>query len=412
MRGVWTLGGLAVAALLVLGLSRMRQSAVSKSTIADLKKFADDKAEGKRLDAPIHKALAFRAIALVELKESKRDAARLAFTTAISHLQTPTTKQPILDDIILGDVAISLIELAGTEDQILEKSRYDWREEPLTMMLGAVNKVKSNETQGRVVRDLVTRLLARKKEEWAATVASNLRTGGDAQALAIYVATGNDKKMDEYPKLPAKLDSEAIPLVTRLGHSEGLARRGDAPRALEIATAPGSVADRLAACLGVGNIFANDPAALEHLTNAVRGALKAHAESASTATPGQLTELCRLAGRCGLEVELSELEKGLPAESRDVLALDTIRRARLTANAALGEEAYKACLARASEANSMAASLAWHDIARHNARHASVDAVRDALRPLLEFHAPDHLDRNDALAFIGAILGDLEKHQP
>jgi hypothetical protein len=247
-------------------------------------------------------------------------------------------KAPTIDrDLFLLTLALSQIELGGSEDDALSKLKLSWKEDALSNELRqTLELIKAPEARVWAMREVASRLLEKGQPRLAIGLASRVndivvagRKPMESQIIALAVAT-DDKNLlegDQLPKAPEP-GKESKDASARIGYAEGYARKERFKDALDIAAAPGPLRDKLEAYVGTAAVILSKgygKAAAEEAKPFLEDALKtAKAMSVAAAqkkgpapSPWLVLHLIRLGSHVeALKEEVEKLPASLPAEFR------------------------------------------------------------------------------------------------
>ncbi len=225
-----------------------------------------------------------RKIGNFHSKANKPQEARKAFLTAAYLLQeTPDgkTKPPSpAEEILLSDIAVSMVQLGGNEDQVIEKIRLSWSEVQRDLER-ALQGIVTPDGRAFALRRVAKALHARGQDQLAEAMANRLNAGaqGDpiilAELAALMLSSGKKEEAEALVfKLPEDEESR-LDLPTRLAWAAGKAYQGDFEAARKIASRKGNPIERFQAAMAVGDI-----ALLKSDANSVQASLESALEIA------------------------------------------------------------------------------------------------------------------------------------
>lgn len=273
-----------------------------------------------------------RSKGVLHLRSGKFKEAYLDLESARGDLTPPPTdKAAAIDrDMHLIDLALTQLELGGSEEEKIAKEKHSsWKEMP-KILQPTLDRIMAPEARAWAMRELGTRLIERKQGELAIGLAAQT---AKSQLIAFGVKLDQKKLLEQQPKEP-DLNRDVTDAVARCGYAEGYARKGKEgyEMARTIATAKGPPRDQLDALVGVAAVIVS--ASKDRLAEAAEArpfleeALRA-VESAVTAanqkrgappSPWVLLQLLRVAARVDampkLDDLLKQLSPALPVEFR------------------------------------------------------------------------------------------------
>jgi hypothetical protein len=225
----------------------------SKLDAAEAARLPEEEREALRLQcAELHRALGSFLIRDAQNKKTL-DQARLEFLGA--RAEADHAKASPQRDLILADLALSQIDLGGTDEEIASKVRMKW-DDVQTELSRTLGKISSREGQLFALREVVSALLVRGQKPVAIGLAIDMSKSAallTSQQVAALLATNGAADAAAILKAPDQPDAR-LDLATRLGYAEGRARQGDFPGARKLALEKGVPLDRLQAALGVAAV--------------------------------------------------------------------------------------------------------------------------------------------------------------
>jgi hypothetical protein len=205
--------------------------------------------------------MVYRAIAEYKLRESSNPAKNseiledLQRALASVRLQ-PNEKSSVERDLFLADLALVMTELGGSEDEEIDKRRYDWKGKTIRdELMRVLEAIRAPEARALAMRAMVTRLIEKEQPELAISLASQLsntdkkgsRPPATSQLAVIQLLKGQTV---ERVKVPASPKDRPEPMA-RIALAESYARKGNYDDAKRIAFYPGPPnPEQLEACVG------------------------------------------------------------------------------------------------------------------------------------------------------------------
>lgn len=354
-------------------------------------KFVDD-SSAKR--APLVNAEIYRAIGELYLGRNKAVEALDNFRKARNEPNAPA----IENDLFLTKLALSLLELGGTEEQTIAKARLEWKTDVKKQLDQTVTAIASQEGRLICLREINTQLLARGQTELASGLANPFVTDPKnspymAQVFAVLYVT-NPKVADGLPLKMPDLDKGPVDSIPRLAFVEGLARKGDYPKALALAQAKGLAEHRMDSCLAAAAIARAD--SKEKETPFLEEAFKISEEmKAKKDRPSnwQLVYLAQVAAGTSASDKAKVEVKQIESVSTRSLAQLYLLSGQWSVS---GSRAEPASLDELDEKDGSIRALAWEELARHNARIGAgkTETTDENYKPMV---------------FLGAALGEKDR---
>lgn len=371
--------------LAVLGINSAQQQRQQKDSLAQAVALVDGKEEKL---APAVIAEVHRGAGEIYLRKEQAKKARNSFGKALSKI--PTASEKVAgqadNDLFLLRLALSQVELGGSEKQALNDERVQWKDLFDPDLLTTLERMGSDEARVMALREVGSRLMSHGQGPLAVGLAGKLKVGNSpvlGQWVALVFAQGQAKLAAK--EVPPPEPGASIPDAnTRCGYAEGNARKSDFDQAWKIVQAPGGTeAAQLQAALGVAdlrldNVQTSQDTALPN--RFVHDAFELF-EKVKEPSPWSRYQLIRAAAQANMIDKARELSKGATGDSKLWQELKSwaeleIVRAQVAnspgqAEASLPEQV--------TAKDSPARALAWQAWARHNARLGYLAEVRDAL---------------------------------
>ncbi len=426
-RALLGVGIVFAAGFAIWALSKLKVEGENKATFTDFKKYLDKPKNAEDAKAfkplpPILQAEIHRVIGLMHLQDGKRQKALESFLGSRSLLagETPAKTVAVDSDLFLLELALAQLQLGGAGDDILTKSRFNWKEEVLEEVQKTLKTIKSPDVRQMALRDVTTQLLDKGQNEVALSLAGAMvnqaviegskRPAILAQQIALQYRL-DQKDLEKQYKIPDPAKEAVGDAVTRSGYAEGYARKGMFKEALDLAAAKGTSRDRLEAALGAAAIAFDDPKTRSEAAPLLQAAFDAAKEPQKEVQPWQALKLHEL----GLRSDMIEPAKELPGKMRPEFKqraqLDAFLARCAKATGPVSSDDFSELEATDKEGTTLA--LAWHALARHNARVAgkSVNDIKESLEARQVVMSPEQMDRARPMAHAGAVLGALERRR-
>ncbi len=399
-RGMWATGAIAVAAVALLLFSRVRTDVQEKNFLHTIQPYLQEAAaDGKvAVREPVLKGELYRVIAEYKTRHDKQWEALQPLQAALASVRQPGRTIPVEQELFLGDLALTITELGGSEQDEIAKEKYHWKGDKLRPeLLRALETIRAPEARAMALRTLITRLLEKKQPELAVGLASQMsnpekgrRPPATSQLVVLLLLSDKAKDAENLVRPPSP--KEIPELLARVGYAEYYARKGSLGEAQELAFAKGPPQDQLEACVGVAQVLLQGAdAKAENALPFVERALEIAGDGNKLkASPWLLLQTIRVGSRVKGGAAVANLVKALPPEFRP-RAYYEILRADLAASAAplpstsLGE-------IKGANPDSPSLDLGWEALARHAARVGNPRDVRDEaasednarFRPMIE----------------------------
>lgn len=394
-RGFVTLCVIGLAGAGVFGILRLRSSNKQHQAIDEIEKLV--RADDPKIKDPLLRAEAHRTLALLYLREpTGAIKAMRNFEAAVGLVEVKPMeggaadkKAPVNEELFLIDLAVSQVELGGSEDEAIAKKKKQWKDiQPL--FTPTLAKIQAPEAQVMALRELGSRLIEKNQPSIAFQLAGSLSSADPAtkafpaayrQYIALLYAKGDaDTKKRDLPAEPdlSKSDfAKDLDPNHRVGFAEAYARLDKYEEAFKLATAKGGANDRLDACLGVGFIALQERKAAEG-TRFFKEALNILKERDAFPSPWHYLQLVKLGSRLEDHESIKPfLEKDkmpdafrLRAQLEILLAKCEVSPGSTTGDDFAGLEA--------ADKEGVSLALAWNAYARLNG------ATRDQNRKTLE----------------------------
>jgi hypothetical protein len=408
-RVLWTIGGVAALAVVAIVALRARSTKQEKDFVHEAMKFVEAKG-GKSDDLlkdPIARAAVYRAIGEYKARHRKKNSEVLdAFKKALASAKpAPGAKQASVEaDLFLGELAVSITDLGGTEDEERSLERYQWTSNMLRDELTRViESIQAPEARVIALRNLSTRLLEKEQPELAISIASQF-SNPDAQkrqplALSqlIVLLLLKNQPLEKYQIKAPDLNREQPGLLPRLGFAEFHARKGNLEEASKLCVT-GAVPDRFATCVSVAQVVlqnpnANPSDAAKFVDEAL--AILSRPAEAKQCNVWYIMQTVAVGARVKGKDAVADLAKTLPSAFKPRGYLEIVLAEADAAKTAVGPLALQDLVSVNAESPSV--DLAWEALARQNARVGG-----DELRAELT-REDNHRFR--AMVHIGGALG-------
>ncbi len=430
-RGFWTTVIVGFGYMAMSGMLRSRSDNREKAAIEEAVKLIP-KLRGDWA-AEIHRGAG-------ELYCAKRKPiqAQKQFRAALACL-TQSQKYGLEIDMFLIDLALSQVELGGSDDDILSKEKFAWAE-----VQGDVSKtleqISSSEARAMALRLVGTRLADKKQLQLAIGLAgsSPMQQTGLTLAYSAFLEktrTDPDKEISEKAKreqallekqpdkklTPPRAD-EPIDYSTRIAHVEGLTRVGKFDEALNLAGSrrvKGPSAEEslqcLDACIAAAELAlaSKKPSEANRFLEKALEAIKELQQQRAAIPKWSTFELVRAAALTNSAsgsahsvnvAEVQELAKLLDASFQPYIQLVFFRQKLAATTSAVTSTDELAVIVK-ERRELLSWPLAWEALAEHNALHGvSRDDVVDMVR-----FADD--DRVRAFLLVGFALGQHQRNK-
>jgi hypothetical protein len=389
-RGVIFTGvlGLALGAFFVLDWQRQtrRENRAVAEADAFLKLKVGDKEWTDRL--PVLMPLVRKADAELKLRAGKLAVpVRDEFFKARGAFQN--VKETNVDhDLFLLDLALAQIGLAGNEDQIYAKTRFEW-EAVKKEVDQTLRRIKDKDAKVVAVREVAGALLFHDQPQLAVTVPIAVSGAGDPskspalpQQNALIFALGDEKaalqaigKADanEDPKKGAKKQSD-LSMQSRIALAEGHAWKGELAEARKYVEQPGLDYHKFPAAVGVASVLlANkkNPEGPKQAAPFVADALK-WAKGVPNNWP--VLQLVRVAARTDQAGQVQDHVKNLPGPFKRRAQLELFLAQLEKDGASVNADQLVAQLPDKEGPNR---ALAWLALNRHLAHHGLAAKMPD-----------------------------------
>ncbi len=425
----------AVAFVIYLGLSAYFSQSAQKKALDKALTYVEPKSKEEgpktRLSTPLA-AEVYRAVGEFHVQARQAEPAREAFVKAraqFAQAKVDGVLSPAERDLFLIDLAVSQVDLGGTEDEARDKARLEWdqvqgggnlalkpkyaaREIDATLQ-----QINSPEARALAMRAVAAKLFRRDKKDLAIGLANSLANvnaaGGGAafdaqflplaQVVSLLVAAGQAaeaaKRID-----PPTDQAKGVHWAARLAYAEGHALQGNFDQALKEAQRKGLPRDRLLASLAVAAVALDQKKVDEARANAEHAlaAEKEMTKKGKAKTSGLpsvlLQHLARVAVRAGLVDKARELADAIPDRpcraraQLEFLLIELAKRRETgtTAEPKLVDEFVK-------DKETLAYGLGHEAVARHNSRLGAKGESLDTVETLEERFRP--------LVYAGVALG-------
>jgi hypothetical protein len=409
-RVLWTIGGVAAFALVAVVALRARNTQQQKDFVREAMQYVEPPKGAKADDLlkdPIARAAVYKAIGDYKVRRQRKNSEVLdAFKKALASARpAPGTKPATVEgDLFLGELALSLVELGGTEDEERSLEKYQWTGNTLREeMTRVIESIQAPEARVIALRNLSTRLLEKDQAELAISVASQFsnKEKGGRQPLAlsqlIVLLLLKNQPLDKYDIKAPDFNKEPPGILPRLGFAEFHARKGNFTEANNLCLARATAPEQFVTCVSVAQAILQDKAKSAEAAPFVEKALEVLAKpnDAKQCPPWYVLQAVRVGARVKGKDAALEVVKLLPAAFKPRGMLEIVLAEADTSKVALGPSALKD-LAEASP-DSASLELGWEALARQNAR-LRADELRSEL-------AREENRRFRAMVHIGEALG-------
>src|SRR5262249_36596651 len=243
--------------LAIWGISRRQTKKQQDKAMDEALEWAEKKKGKERMppwwDAAIHRAAG-------EFFNAKKG--KLSFAQAQKYFKlarnplhaTPEDKQSVDMDLSMPRLALTQIDMAGTQNEVDDEVCLKWNDVH-TDVFKSLQKIRSIDAKVLALRAVADKLVAKKQGYQAIGLANSLKEETkEAALLAQLIAFMHDPNM----QIDKKNDLDAAvkklpPEYARIAYAEGRAREGNFAEALRIAQAPGKPEERMQAALAVAN---------------------------------------------------------------------------------------------------------------------------------------------------------------
>jgi hypothetical protein len=364
--------------LAIWGISRRQTKKQQDKAMDEALEWAEKKQGKDRLppswDAAIHRAAG-------EFFNAKKD--KLSFAQAQKYLKlarnplhaTPEDKQSVDMDLSMPRLALTQINMAGTQDEVDDEVRLKWNDVH-TELFKSLQKIRIVDAKVLALRAVAGKLVAKKQGYQAIGLANSLKAEKkEAAVVAQWFAFAHDPNMQTDKKNNLEEAAKKLPPeYVRIAYAEGRAREGNFGEALKIAQAPGKPEERMQAALAVANV-AKDKSPAE---SGLEFALDLANKDLKDIPPWLAFQLVQATVRASLVDQAKEMVKKLPADLKSWGELE-IFQGQLAKNQGL---APASLIEEFTDAASLPRALAWEAWARHNTRlgyHGDVDQALTSL---------------------------------
>lgn len=349
------------------------------------------KGEGGTND-PAYLALIYRASGEYQIRSSKNaDETKEALTSL--QLARNTAKRVKGQDLngAMRDVAVTLVELLGTTEQLENSERLSTKE-VVSEIRQAIQAIPDPEAMADAVRAVTRKCAEKNQSAMAETIAHNspnpkemlgqvglelLRIDrdkyrGDAEKIATGAPTATEPSMQALRIVlgvtPKKNDSkDPPPAVAWVAGAEALALKGEFAN-IRSAVSRAKVEDRIRALAAAGHAAVEkNPADATPLVEEAAKLLTTEGKGNPLVSPWVGVRVCRLLGQLG-KFELGEaVAKSLPDDKTQAWGQLEVFRGRLASSK--DKKAEDAWLDAVGDPAKLAAAVkAYEEIARHNTR--------------------------------------------
>jgi hypothetical protein len=403
-----------VSGLVVAGRSVTFQQR-GKAVVGELLSFVEgNKATVKN---PVLRGEIHRAVAEVKIRDDEAFKALEPLRKASANARSLQAKGPDQDLFYLS-VALTQLDIGGTEDEFISKKKHQWKDTILKEVLQSLRAIKDPEACVIALREIATRLwendekaqfdkgaekAQKEKRELAVSLAAQMNNevpGGRLLGQQYALMLLKDQPVGNLAKVPDDV-KEPVDFLTRISYAEFQARKGNFSEALELAKRPGPVAlERLEALIGAAGVLVGDrklEGRIEKAMPFVDEALEIAKSQKYKLPVWQQFQLIRLGARVKDAEAVKELVKNSRVDFQPRAHLEVIlaecERAKNPVPLSILEDLEKL------DKNSTAYELAWEAIAR---QHARVGGAAESQSKAKEFEG----GRLWPLARTGAVLGN------
>ena len=331
------------------------------------------------------RAEGYRAIGEYKIRHELEYKAIDPLKQSLAVLSQPAAKErPIEYDLFLIDLALTMVELGGSDDDEIAKEKWSWTGRELPKLLqSTLDAIKAPEAKViglRILCDPAPRERPGRVGHQPGAAAEQQRRRGRPTAchrplVALFLR--QEKGVGDLVKAP-DLASQPPELLARIGYAEFHARKGDFSEAMKFADFNGLPQEKLEACIGVAQVVLSSKKA--NIQDAVPFADKAlEIAEKYKVPPWLLLQTIRVTARVkGSAAVPVGLLKALPASFQARGYLELVLADADASNAGpLGTSV----LADIKAANPASPSLdfGWEALARQNA-HAWA-AAKSSMKP-------------------------------
>jgi hypothetical protein len=401
-RGMWTVGVLGAAALVVLFVRNVGTGAKVKETTTDLEDLAKsiptDRPEKALLRAAVH-----RTIGEYHLRRTKPFNAVRPFQSARAEAKQAGAAR-VDSDLFLLELAVLQVDLGGTDFDAVAKERLEWRFEALKELTQTLEAIQAAEVKAMALREVGTRLLEKKQAPIAASLAGALANRAMGNPLVgaqqqVFTLTAGQKAAVEEPD-PAK---GVANMVARIAYAENHARDQKPDAALALVQAPGPAIHRLEAALGVAGVILSAGKNPKDAKPFLDEAVKAAGELKMKSLPWEHLQLVRVAARVDGKDAAKDLIKDLSPPFRPRAFLEILRAECDEAPAPLGVDRLADLEAAGKDPPTL--DLGWEALARQNARVGSAADLKARARDV-------DGGRFTPMVIVGGLRGTLDRGGP
>lgn len=395
--------GLCLVAVLVAVVSVGTRLYSTKQQHNALKE-AEDLVKGRnsKIQHPLLKAHAHRAIALLYLRDGKPQKAKEKFRAAVSYIDVPSEKNPAVNDqLFLIDAATSQIELGGSEQEFIAKTKIEWKDarDELSATLG---KIAVPEVRVLAMRELGPRLIDLKQDQLAISLAATLSNSDDKKApiayrqqIALLCAIDQEAKIQGAKKPDGVKELPAALAHVRVGFAEGYARKGDYAGAIALAKVGGPARDKLDAFVGIAAVALQNNEK-QRAAECVREAVNLARSKDKDIKDWHLLQLIRVAARADDAESAKAMIEGLSPPFKLRAQLEIFLAACAKAEGEAPVDALQDL--ETSDKEGITLALAWLALAEHNTlkggsrernraifeERAGSSELADKLRPMVD----------------------------
>jgi hypothetical protein len=394
-------------ALAFWGCNRQLTNKAEKEAIAHALAFVDKTDESGAL-GQAWRAEIYRAAGEFYVGKGQAKIARDHFTRARLPRLPPDAKAPLENDLFLGRLALSQVELGGSPEQVANEERQPWKDVQ-SDLFKTLDGIRAEDARRAGLRSVVSVLLRKGEGTVAIGLATQMTPPDEKGAkksvmlvdwVAVFLAQNQ-------PELPAKRlpppdpTQEIFDQVARLAYAEGKARKGQFTEAEALVQAPGATLHRLEAAVCVAVVAlerADRKTAVADALPFFHQAVKFADELKDEVPPWLRLLAAKVGARTDVPNKAQDLLSRLPAEYRSWAELELVE-AKLRNNSGMAEASV---VEEVKDKESLPRALAWEAWARHNVRLGKRNEVDNLLQTL--GHTPAD-DRIRPFLYLGIALG-------
>lgn len=201
------------------------------------------------------------ALALKALRSPKqRDAAREHFLKALQKAPPASDVRDRIDrDCFLIRLARAEVALGGSEDDVLDRNRFDWNQEVFTEIERTVKKIDNAEAKAAAARLIAHDLTEKGQPQVGLSLVRSIAVVNfPAKGVHVALAAADPSRQHEAAQIapPPQPGRTPADILARIGYSESLARQQKIKEAIDLAQAPGETGHKFQALMGVASASA------------------------------------------------------------------------------------------------------------------------------------------------------------